>query len=85
MQRLKDDSTIQIRLGGLLWKFGHAGDEEKGLNLIFHAAFAGNEGAWSMIYRMGGTDERIYEKFLLAGLANAKISDIDPFDEYRFG
>ncbi len=85
MCRLQNDSSIKLRLGLLLWEFGHAGEEDKGIRMIVESALAGNKGAWLTIKRLWCDDgNSVIDQLLSAGAARATIEDIDPDPETRY-
>ncbi len=79
MCRLENDSAVRLRLGLLLWEFGHAGDEDKGMRMIISSALAGNKGAWLTIRDSWDSgDNSLVEALLDEGAATAILADIDP-------
>jgi len=63
----------------LLWEFGHAGDEDKGMRMIISSALAGNKGAWLTIRDSWDSgDNSLVEALLDEGAATAILADIDP-------
>lgn len=79
MSKMEGDPVIALRLGLMLWEFGHAGEDERGRRLIASAALAGNKGAWLTIKRLTDNgDWAMIDELISVGVALATVEDVDP-------